>query len=99
MSITGQSTLSSRYSVKPSNPGYDAHVLAHIKSRIVVEPVKGCWLWQGPVAEVKWNERGFRTGGIRRGWSEEEARNTPPVRAGEMTARRTIGVRNRGSAA
>lgn len=55
--------LASRMSVKPSDPGYDAHVLAHIKTKVLVAPVTGCWLWQGAVAEVKWNERGFRTGG------------------------------------
>lgn len=35
---------------------------------------------------------------LRRGWSEEEARNTPLVVAGQMTARRVAGLRNRRSA-
>lgn len=39
--------LRSRQSVKPSDPGYDANVLAHIKRLIVIDPAKGCWLWQG----------------------------------------------------
>lgn len=39
--------LRSRQSVKPSDPGYDAHVLAHIKANVVIDPLKGCWLWQG----------------------------------------------------
>lgn len=38
--------LRSRQSVKPTDPGYDAHVVAHIKSRTVVD-TNGCWLWQG----------------------------------------------------
>ena len=39
--------LRSRQSVRPSDPAYDAHVLAHIKAKVVVDPIKGCWLWQG----------------------------------------------------
>ena len=39
--------LRSRLSVKPHHPDYDAHVLAHMRSKVVVEPTRGCWLWQG----------------------------------------------------
>lgn len=53
--------LPSRHSVR--EPGYDAQFLAFIKSKVVVDPVTGCWLWQGTIAKVKWNERGFFTGG------------------------------------
>lgn len=62
MSATSQSSRW-RCPVPASDPNYDAVVLAHIKSLITVDPVTGCWLWQGPIAKVKWNERGFRTGG------------------------------------
>lgn len=52
-----------RCPVLPSDPSYDAVVLERIKSLIAVDPVTGCWLWQGPIATVKWNARGFYTGG------------------------------------
>jgi hypothetical protein len=55
--------LRSRQSVRPSDPGYDAHVLAHIKTKIVIDQVKGCWLWQGFIQPVRMTDRGFAVGG------------------------------------
>lgn len=66
MTDTSQSSLKAtrwRRPVPPSDPTYDAVVLARIKSLIVVDPNTGCWLWQGPIAKVKWNDRGFYVGG------------------------------------
>jgi len=59
-----QSTpLRSRLSVKPHHPDYDAHVLAHIKAKVVIDPVKGCWLWQGFVHPMTPTKHGFSVGG------------------------------------
>jgi hypothetical protein len=41
--------LRTRMQVKPGDPNYDKHVLAHIKAKLIVDPVNGCWLWQGYV--------------------------------------------------
>jgi hypothetical protein len=63
--VDSQSTLlRSRQSVRPSDPGYDAHVLAHIKAKVVIDPVTGCWLWQGFVQPARFVvDRGFSVGG------------------------------------
>lgn len=46
--VGSQSTpLPSRHSVLPSHANYDAVVLAHIKSKIIIDDKTGCWLWQG----------------------------------------------------
>jgi hypothetical protein len=55
--------LRSRQSVRPNDPSYDAHVLAHIKAKVVVDPVTGCWLWQGFIQPERMTDRGFRVGG------------------------------------
>lgn len=60
---SGSTPLPSRHSVKPGDPGYDALVLAHIKRNIAVDPVKGCWLWQGFVHPRRLTDRGFWVGG------------------------------------
>lgn len=39
--------LRTRHSVKPSHPDYDMHFLAYIKAKTIIDPVTGCWLWQG----------------------------------------------------
>lgn len=55
--------LRSRQSVRPSDPGYDAHVLAHIMTKIVVDPVRGCWLWQGFIQPIRLSPKGLTIGG------------------------------------
>lgn len=55
--------LRSRLSVKPHHPDYDAHVFAHIQSKVAIDPVRGCWLWQGFVHEMKPTKWGFSVGG------------------------------------
>ena len=49
--------------MKPSDPSYDAHVLAHIKASVKVDPVTGCWLWQGFIQPVRLTAKGLRVGG------------------------------------
>lgn len=43
---THLSSRSARQRVKPTDPNYDAFVLAFIKSKVVID-ANGCWLWQG----------------------------------------------------
>lgn len=55
--------LRSRQSVRPNDPSYDAHVLAHIKTKVTIDPITGCWLWQGFIQPERMTDRGFRVGG------------------------------------
>lgn len=52
--------LRMRHSVLPSDLGYDAHILACIKSLTIVDPVSGCWLWQGSLTTSGYGAVGYR---------------------------------------
>lgn len=71
--------LASRQSVRPTDPNYDAHVLAHIKAKVTLDPATGCWLWQGFVHAMTPTKHGFIVGGY--GMIGYRGRNTPVHRA------------------
>lgn len=52
-------SLSSRQSVKPSNPKYDEHFIAFVKAKVEVD-TNGCWIWQGFVSPRGYGQVGYR---------------------------------------